>query len=247
MTSKLLKKVVGALGYKLFDKNYVVNTRLISNNSSLNIKTLLNYFFENGYIENLIQIGANDGENFDELSYFIKRFKTESILVEPIYEHIQKLKETYSSHTNIKLENVAIFEEEEKKYLFSVKKEFREIYGNHAKAISSFTSNHLLKHGIKKKHIEKIEVKSISINQLLEKYKINKVDLFYCDAEGYDGNIVLGLLKSKIQCKIIIFEYIHVEKEKLEDVLNFLKKENFKYFSVKENLFCFKNTLEIKI
>ncbi len=247
MTSKLLKKVVGALGYKLFDKNYVVNTRLISNNSSLNIKTLLNYFFENRYIENLIQIGANDGENFDELSYFIKRFKTESILVEPIYEHIQKLKETYSSHTNIKLENVAIFEEEEKKYLFSVKKEFREIYGNHAKAISSFTSNHLLKHGIKKKHIEKIEVKSISINQLLEKYKINKVDLFYCDAEGYDGNIVLGLLKSKIQCKIIIFEYIHVEKEKLEDVLNFLKKENFKYFSVKENLFCFKNTLEIKI
>ena len=247
MTSKLLKKVVGALGYKLFDKNYVVNTRLISNNSSLNIKTLLNYFFENGYIKNLIQIGANDGENFDELSYFIKRFKTESILVEPIYEHIQKLKETYSSHTNIKLENVAIFEEEEKKYLFSVKKEFREIYGNHAKAISSFTSNHLLKHGIKKKHIEKIEVKSISINQLLEKYKINKVDLFYCDAEGYDGNIVLGLLKSKIQCKIIIFEYIHVEKEKLEDVLNFLKKENFKYFSVKENLFCFKNSLEIKI
>ena len=247
MTSKLLKKVVGALGYKLFDKNYVVNTRLISNNSSLNIKTLLNYFFENGYIENLIQIGANDGENFDELSYFIKRFKTESILVEPIYEHIQKLKETYSSHTNIKLENVAIFEEEEKKYLFSVKKEFREIYGNHAKAISSFTSNHLLKHGIKKKHIEKIEVKSISINQLLEKYKINKVDLFYCDAEGYDGNIVLGLLKSKIECKIIIFEYIHVEKKKLEDVLNFLKKENFKYFSVKENLFCFKNTLEIKI
>ena len=247
MTSKLLKKVVGALGYKLFDKNYVVNTRLISNNSSLNIKTLLNYFFENGYIENLIQIGANDGENFDELSYFIKRFKTESILVEPIYEHIQKLEKTYSSHTNIKLENVAIFEEEEKKYLFSVKKEFREIYGNHAKAISSFTSNHLLKHGIKKKHIEKIEVKSISINQLLEKYKINKVDLFYCDAEGYDGNIVLGLLKSKIQCKIIIFEYIHVEKEKLEDVLNFLKKENFKYFSVKENLFCFKNSLEIKI
>ena len=95
MTSKLLKKVVGALGYKLFDKNYVVNTRLISNNSSLNIKTLLNYFFENRYIENLIQIGANDGENFDELSYFIKRFKTESILVEPIYEHIQKLKENH--------------------------------------------------------------------------------------------------------------------------------------------------------
>ena len=105
----------------------------------------------------------------------------------------------------------------------------------------------MLKHGIKKKHIEKIEVKSISISQLLEKYKINKVDLFYCDAEGYDGNIILGLLKSKIECKIIIFEYIHVEKNKLEDVLNFLKRENYKYFPVKENLFCFKNSLEIKI
>ena len=38
MTSKLLKKIVGAVGYKLFDKNHVENSRLINKYSSLNIK-----------------------------------------------------------------------------------------------------------------------------------------------------------------------------------------------------------------
>ena len=122
MTSKLLKKIVGALGYKLFDKNYIENTRLISRNSSLTIKTLLNFFFENKCIDNLIQIGANDGENFDELSKFIKNYKINSILVEPIDEHFQNLKNVYSKYKNVIFENVAISDDDKKKYLYSVKK-----------------------------------------------------------------------------------------------------------------------------
>ncbi len=122
MTSKLLKKIVGALGYKLFDKNYIENTRLISRNSSLTIKTLLNFFFKNKYIDNLIQIGANDGENFDELSKFIKNYKINSILVEPIDEHFQNLKNVYSKYKNVIFENVAISDDDKKKYLYSVKK-----------------------------------------------------------------------------------------------------------------------------
>ena len=45
MTSELLKKIVGAAGYKLFDKNYVENSRLINQYSSLNIREILKFFF----------------------------------------------------------------------------------------------------------------------------------------------------------------------------------------------------------
>ena len=38
MTSKLLKKIIGAAGYKLFDKNYVANNRLVNQHSFLSIR-----------------------------------------------------------------------------------------------------------------------------------------------------------------------------------------------------------------
>ena len=100
MTSKLLKKIVGALGYKLFDKNYIENTRLISRNSSLTIKTLLNFLKINVLITNSDR--SNDGENFDELSKFIQNYKINSILVEPIDEHFQTLK-MYIQSINVSL------------------------------------------------------------------------------------------------------------------------------------------------
>ena len=245
MTSKLLKKIVGALGYKLFDKNYIENTRLISKNSSLTIKTLLNFFFKNKYIDNLIQIGANDGENFDELSKFIKNYKINSILVEPIDEHFQNLKNVYSKYKNVIFEKVAISDDDKKKYLYSVKKKVRQNYGSHAKAISSFDFNHLTKHGIKKKHIEKVRVDTTSIKKLIEKHKLDKVDLFFCDAEGYDGEIILSFLNCTINCKIIIFEFIHVENKILKKVINNLEKENYQLFPINENLVCVKKNIEI--
>ena len=158
MTSKLLKKIVGAAGYKLFDKNYVENSRLVNQHSFLSIREILKFYFEKKEITSLIQIGANDGESFDELSLFIKKYQINSILVEPIDEHFQNLENLYSSLNNVILEKEAISDDDKKKYLYSVKKEVRQIYGSHAKAISSFDLNHLTKHGIKKKHIEKVAI-----------------------------------------------------------------------------------------
>ena len=247
MTSKLLKKISGALGYKLFDKNFVKNNRLCEKYSYLKIKNILNYLFENKIVESLIQIGANDGESFDELSYFIKKYSVNSILVEPIEEHFKKLLSTYSSNNHIKLENVAISEEQGKKILYSVKNDFKKIYGKHSDAISSFSLDHLLKHSIKKKHIEKLSVRSISIGKLIEKYKLNNIDLFYVDAEGYDGEIVLSFLKNSIECKAIIFEYIHIDHEIFKTLINKLQERDFKFFVTSENLVCLKNKIKLEI
>ena len=122
MTSKLLKKIVGAAGYKLFDKNYVANSRLINQHSFLSIREILKFFFEKKEITSLIQIGANDGESFDELSLFIKKYQINSILVEPIDEHFQNLKNVYSSLNNVILEKVAISDDVKKNTFIQSKK-----------------------------------------------------------------------------------------------------------------------------
>ena len=111
-------------------------------------------------------------------------------------------------------------------------------YSDHVQGINSFDKNHLIKHGVKPKHIVKKKIKCISIKDLLEKYKINKLDLLFVDAEGYDANIVFDFLKNSDQEPIIIFEFIHAETETLKNLINSFKNKKFKFFSINENLIC---------
>ena len=70
------------------------------------------------------------------------------------------------------------------------------MYGNHVPGINSFDKNHLISHGVKKKQRKK-EVISISIEKLIEKYKIENLDLLFIDTEGYDGEIVYDFFLKK--------------------------------------------------
>ena len=82
MKNKLLKKIAGIFGYRLIEKRAFKNNRVLSRHSSLTIKKVLQTIFEENKIKELIQIGANDGLSFDELNFFIKKYKIFSISVD---------------------------------------------------------------------------------------------------------------------------------------------------------------------
>ena len=238
MKHKVLKKILGVLNYKLVDKNFFKNNRLISNNSILNIENLIQKIFKNK-INQLIQVGANDGERFDILNKFIKKNKTKSILIEPIKKNFVNLQKSYKNYKFVKLENVAISVNNEINYLFKVDEKFLKFYDHHIPGITSFNKDHLIKHGVNKTHIVREKVRSISIKNILKKYNIKKLDLLFIDTEGYDGKIVLDFLKIKNLKPIIVFEYIHIENIIFQKVIKRLKNENYKFFPISENLICF--------
>ena len=120
MKNKILKKILGVIGYKLIEKEIIKNERLISNKSYLKIDSLLDTLFEEKKISNLIQIGANDGIRFDILNSYIKKHKTKSILVEPIKENYEKLKKNYKDCDFISFENSAISVNDEISFLYKV-------------------------------------------------------------------------------------------------------------------------------
>ena len=151
MNFKLLKKIVGILGFKIISKNLVKVEREIDNNNCLTLDKFLQNIFQKQIISGLIQIGANDGLRFDNINKYIKQYKTKSVLVEPIKEYFDQLKINYKDYENIFFENLAISVNNQVNYLFKVKTEDTEKYGEHIKAISSFDFNHLVKHGVKKK------------------------------------------------------------------------------------------------
>ena len=237
MKHKILKKILGILDYKLIDKNYFKNSRIISNTSDLNDKKIIENLFKNK-IKQIIQIGANDGIRFDNLNKFIKKYKTRSVLVEPIKNNFDQLKKNYKRFNFVKIENSAISINNEINFLYKVDEKFLNYYEDHVPGITSFNKNHLLKHGVKEKHISKEKVKSISIKNLINKYNLKKLDLLYIDTEGYDGKIVLDFLKIKSLRPIIIFEFIHIENIFFKKVIKTLISSKYKFFSIKENLIC---------
>ena len=59
-------------------------------------------------INSLIQIGANDGVTHDHLNHVIKKFRLQSLLLEPIKESFLKLIINYSNFENVGLSYYAL-------------------------------------------------------------------------------------------------------------------------------------------
>ena len=247
MNIKILKKIVGIFGFKLVEKKLFKNNRLLSEYSFLSTKKILTELFNQKKINSIVQIGANDGVRFDELNEFINEYKIQSLLVEPIKSNFEKLKIKYYDVDFVKLENSAILINEQVSYLYKVDNNHLIHYDNHIPGITSFDKNHLVKHGVKKKHIIKEKVNSINIKELLNKYNIKNLDLLYIDAEGYDGKIVIDFLMNTNLKPIIIFEYIHINNETFNTLLLKLNEANYKIFSINENTFCIPSTSKISI
>lgn len=239
MKNKIIKKITGLFGYKLVEKDYIKNIRAQSSNTALNIKNLLNNYCEKDKLRSLLQVGANDGERFDELNYFIKKYKIKSVLVEPINKYFNELKKNYSNYEFVKIENSAISVNNEISYLYMVNDKNIKRYDEHVKGINSFEIQHLIKHGVKKNHIEKKKINSLSIQDLIKKYNIRELDLLYVDTEGYDGKIVYEFIKSTKLKPIIIFEYIHIKNNFFNKLIDLLNEKKFKFFAISENLICY--------
>tara|TARA_B110000503_G_scaffold114938_1_gene172925 strand:+ start:279 stop:1034 length:756 start_codon:yes stop_codon:yes gene_type:complete len=240
MKNKLLKKISGLFGYKLVDKNYIKNNRIIENNTYLTINKVLNFLFSDNKINCLIQIGANDGLRFDILNQYIKKYKIKSILVEPIKKTFDDLVENYNNYNNVIFENVAISVNNQISHLYKINHSKEKKYrSEHFKGIMSFDKNHLIKHGVKKNDIIKEDVQSTSINNLIKKHNLDMVDLLFIDAEGYDVDIIEDFFKTSLLRPIIIFEYLHVSNQKFKDLVNYLNKNKYFFFSLNENIVCF--------
>ena len=239
MHYKFIKKIIEAFGFKLIDKNIIKNERLISKHSFLSLDKILKNLFLNDHIKFLVQIGANDGQRFDLINSYIKKFSPSAVFVEPIQSNYDELKKFYSNQKNLFFENSAISVNNEFTELYKVDDNKTHLYGNHILGITSFDKKHLTKHGVKKNHIIKEKVNTISIQDLIKKFSIQNFDLLLIDTEGYDSIIIKDFLSSLEIRPIIIFEYIHSKEKFFSEAIRILIDNKYVLFKIEENLVCF--------
>ena len=245
--NKFLKKILGALGFKILPKETIKTERYIES-SSLNSGDFIKLLISTKKIDYIIQIGANDGKSDDFLRSSIN-LDTNLLLVEPIKSAFDELEKNYSGYKNVKFINKAIDVVTGKKNIFSVDPKYYNFYEKKYKSkdvswltvLASFHKEHLEYHGVKSNHIQSTEIDCINFKELIEQYDFQKLDLLVVDTEGYDDVLITNFIQNTDIRPIIILEWIHIKKNKAEELIELLKSNNYKFLKLSKDLICIQN------
>ena len=245
--NKLLKKFLGLFGFKILPKDTVKTERIIES-YTFNCSDLIKFLVNEKKIDQIIQVGANDGKSDDFLRNSINK-NTKVLLVEPIKSAFLELKKNYSDYNNVEFINKALDIKQGKKKIYSVNPDYYENYKKKYESndvswltvLASFEKDHLIKHGIKKNHIHSVDVDCITFNDLILQYNFDKLGLLVMDTEGYDSVLVKDFIENSKLRPVIIFEWIHMKKEIAENIINLLKVNNYELIKINKDLICFQN------
>jgi len=191
-----------------------------------------------------IQIGANDGVKGDPLRKHIIRYNWSGILVEPIKYYFEKLVKNYTGQKGLFFENVAISNTTGTSDIYYLKEEILKNGKNPpwSNLLGSLDKKNVLSHKHKIPHIENYLVKEttklITINELMYKYNVKKVDLLHIDAEGHEYKILSTINFKTIRPRIIFYEHCNLGMDR-EKCRKLLKDNGYSFIELVNDTLAF--------
>jgi FkbM family methyltransferase len=165
-----------------------------------------------------VSIGANDGIFVDEVFLSnLLNINWSSLFVEPVKERFDLLVSNYQQHypnNDFKYENSAIHIEKGEDFLITPK-------NDDSRGLCSFFRE-------ESEYTDKIPVTKITFKDLIEKYKINKINFLKIDCEGMDSEIILQVFDNNIIPDLILFEDInlHINNDKVRGFSDLIERIN---------------------
>ncbi len=178
-----------------------------------------------------VQIGVNDGSTEDPIHRHIILGKWAGILVEPLEEEFTKLKKQHKNNPRLIFENVAIADKRGKRPFFFIDKLKNDVPYWVSK-LSSFDPTipaqvkELYPHAV----VSSKDIDCMTVNDLLEKNKVNHVDLLLTDTEGFDFEILKTVDWSRINPEIVVFEHRHLDPSDMAAALKMLQDQGYAIF-----------------
>lgn len=173
-----------------------------------------------------VQVGANDGVTHDLLFEYVTKFRWQGLLVEPVKDYFDELKQNYQGQPGLIFENLAISDREEIKDLYRIENNVSHLPG-WCKGMGSFHIDVLLKHKWAIPNIEdyilRERVACVPLMSLLARHHVERVDLLCIDTEGHDFEIIKQLDFQTIQPVIILYERKHLSEEDQTQCIGLLR------------------------
>jgi FkbM family methyltransferase len=184
-----------------------------------------------------VQIGANDGRIDDPIYKLISRYQLKGLLIEPVPDFFKSLVENYKDNTQLLFENSAIGNENGMSSFYKLRND--NPFSAEARGLAGFDKDILLKHekfipGVSQ-YIETISVKTITLQSLIDKYRLTHIDLLQVDTEGYDYEILKMVFSTKIRPHIINYEFVHLTPSDQNQSLSLLAKNGYKFINTKKD------------
>lgn len=199
----------------------------------------------------VVQIGSNDGKSGDPLFNLIaKRKSWKALFVEPVPYLFDQLKQNYGEEDRFTFENRAVNDGSEQTF-YSVTENIHDKIPDlpvWVEQLGSFKKDSIIGHlqGKLEPYIEEIIVQGTTLPELLNKNKVEKIDLLHIDAEGYDWIILSQLDLSTFKPEIILYEHKHLPNGEKQASLFFLKSYNYQIFQLGSDYLCIQKSKRIQ-
>jgi FkbM family methyltransferase len=180
-----------------------------------------------------IQVGSNDGVQGDPIhDLVISRQSWRGIFIEPINFLFRRLRNNYGDDERFVFENVAI----------SNKKEIRKFYYVSEKAkteldlpywhdqLGSFDRGHIAKMlgNEMSPYIIEENVECQPLQDVLDKNKVEAIDLLHIDTEGFDYQVLSQLDIKRYKPSVILFEHHLLSDEEFIKARKLLRRTGYR-------------------
>lgn len=179
-----------------------------------------------------IQIGAMDGKTHDPIFNLVQSFCWRGILVEPMKDHFEKLKENYAGCEGLIFENAAISESSGTGTMYRIPTQTvhdKKLPQWGLQASSFFSDRNALAFDDIKPHVIQETVTCLSLHDLLVKHDVKDIHVLQVDAEGYDYHILRQLDFKKFRPAIINLEIVNMTPSEIGNCKQLLDKHQYLY------------------
>jgi FkbM family methyltransferase len=173
---------------------------------------------------NFLIIGAMDGVKHDGTTPYVREHKEwTGLLVEPVKDQFERLKENFAGYTNLQFENSAITNEAGTMEIKRIPLQYigKEV-PDWADGISTLKDGLLIDQY--QNFMVKEPVNCITFKDLKDKYSINKIDLLQIDCEGYDYDIFKQVWSEGFRPTIVKIEVVNISTEEIDELTNTLSE-----------------------
>jgi len=173
----------------------------------------------------ILQIGAHDGVSYDPVHSYISRYHWKGLLVEPQPAVFKKLVANYAGEKQLLFENSAIAPQNGTLELFCFEGANPE---DHASMLTSTRKHYLTLNGDGHQGaLKAITVPALTLASLLDKHRVERVDILQIDTEGFDFEIIKMIDFKRMKPEIIHYENNFLNARQKSECSRILDEQNY--------------------
>ncbi|HEY4256922.1 MAG TPA: FkbM family methyltransferase [Candidatus Udaeobacter sp.] len=193
----------------------------------------------------VLKIGANDGITNDSLAtLLLADARYRGLLVEPMPMYAAMLRANYGKCGRFAIEQAAVAASSGTTNMYYVDENALKGIGlgnlDWVRGVASLDRLHVLKHLSPELHsaVKETSVESLTVNALLSRHNIQKIDLLHIDCEGFDYVILRQFDFTTLRPRIVLFEQKHLTAPDRQAAKTMMELAGYKVEEMETDIFC---------